>query len=79
MSCMFVPLSLSVFRYVIGAVITGQFLSVCLCATGVTSELLVTDHDISVPTTQCFLNYLLLAGTFGVYFSTRKRFRILYS
>ena len=53
--------------------VLGQFLSLCLCGTGVTSELLVTDYDISVPTTQCFFNYLLLALTFGVYFATKKR------
>ena len=52
----------------------GQFVSLCLCGTGVTSELLVSNYDISVPTTQAFLNYLLLALTFGVYFATRKRF-----
>jgi solute carrier family 35 protein F1/2 len=60
-------------RYVLGAVILGQFLSLCLCGTAVTSELLVSRHDVSVPTTQVFFNYLLLALTFGVYFATRKR------
>jgi solute carrier family 35 protein F1/2 len=61
-------------RYVLGAVFLGQFLSLCLCGTGVTSQVLVTDYDISVPTTQCFLNYVLLGLTFGVHFATKKRF-----
>ena len=33
----------------------------------------MTDHDISVPTTQCFINYLLLALTFGIHFATKDR------
>ena len=68
------PSLLPTSRYVLGAVVLGQFLSLCLCGTGVTSELLVSRHDISVPTTQCFINYLFLALTFGVYFATRKKY-----
>ncbi|KAJ7363595.1 hypothetical protein OS493_009755 [Desmophyllum pertusum] len=44
----------------------GQLLSWLLCGTGVFSQLLVTNHGIEIPTTQSFLNYLLL----GIVYTT---------
>ncbi|KAM7430957.1 hypothetical protein ABFA07_018400 [Porites harrisoni] len=38
----------------------GQLLSWFVCGTGVFSQLLVTNYSIEIPTTQSFLNYLLL-------------------
>lgn len=38
----------------------GQLLSWFVCGTGVFSQLLVTNYGIEIPTTQSFLNYLLL-------------------
>lgn len=56
------------------AIILGQFLSLLLCGTGVTSQLLETSFNIAVPTTQAFLNYALLAAVFGVTLATRDDF-----
>ncbi|RUS35024.1 hypothetical protein BC938DRAFT_476762 [Jimgerdemannia flammicorona] len=39
----------------------GQLLSLCITATNVTSTKLGTSYGISMPTTQTFLNYLILA------------------
>ena len=38
----------------------GQLLPWLVCGTGVFSQLLVTNYGIEIPTTQSFLNYLLL-------------------
>ena len=56
------------------AVILGQFLSLLLCGTGVTSQLLETDFNIAVPTTQAFINYAILAAIFGVALAARSDF-----
>jgi solute carrier family 35 protein F1/2 len=56
------------------AIILGQFLSLLLCGTGVTSQLLETNFNIAVPTSQAFLNYALLAAVFGVTLATRSDF-----
>ena len=56
------------------AIILGQFLSLLLCGTGVTSQLLETNFSIAVPTTQAFLNYVLLAAVFGIALATRSDF-----
>ena len=56
------------------AIILGQFLSFLLCGTGVTSQLLETNFNIAVPTTQAFLNYALLTAVFGVTLATRSDF-----
>ena len=64
-------------RFLLCSITLGQFLSLCLCGTGVTSELLEGKYDISVPTTQAFLNYVLLAMTFGVYLATKKKFLVI--
>jgi len=42
----------------------GQFISLLLCATGVFSKLLVL-RGVSLPTTQSFFNYVLLAVVYG--------------
>ena len=61
------------------AIILGQFLSLLLCGTGVTSQLLETNFNIAVPTTQAFLNYALLTAIFGVTLATRSDFlRVLW-
>lgn len=56
------------------ALFLGQFLSVLLCGTGVTSQLLVSRHDIAVPTTQTFISYVLLGGVYGVPVAVRSDF-----
>lgn len=48
------------FRKFLGILALGQLLSWLVCGTGVFSQLLVTNYDIAIPTTQSFLNYLLL-------------------
>ena len=52
----------------------GQILSLLLCGTGVLSQMLETNHSITVPTTQSFLNYVLLGAVFGVPLAVRKDF-----
>ncbi|XP_071956257.1 solute carrier family 35 member F1-like [Antedon mediterranea] len=47
-------------RDFIKLLIGGQILSLLICGTGVTSQLLNSEHGINAPTTQSFLNYLLL-------------------
>lgn len=54
--------------------ILGQFLSFLLCGTGVTSQLLVTDYSVSVPTTQLFLVYIFLGAVYGVPVVVRSDF-----
>ncbi|XP_031574432.1 solute carrier family 35 member F1-like [Actinia tenebrosa] len=44
----------------LGILFLGQMLSLCLCGTGIFSQLLEQDHHIKTPTTQSFLNYVLL-------------------
>lgn len=48
------------FRKFLAILALGQLLSWLVCGTGVFSQLLVTNYDIEIPTTQSFLNYLLL-------------------
>lgn len=52
----------------------GQALSVLLCGTGVTSQLLVSWYSVSSPTTQTFLTYLLLGMVYGVVVATKSDF-----
>ena len=52
----------------------GQFLSLLLCGTGVTSQLLVSRHDIEAPTSQTFITYVFLAAIFGVAVAIRSDF-----
>jgi len=56
------------------ALLLGQFLSALLCGTGVSSQLLFNKFSIEVPTTQAFLNYMLLGFIYGVPMATRKDF-----
>ena len=63
----------SYFRLVV-ALLLGQLLSVFLCATGTTSQLLEVKYSISVPTTQAFINYFLLGSVFGVTLAVRSDF-----
>lgn len=49
----------------IKALLLGQFLSLILTGTGVTSQLLSTDYNVSFPTTQSLLNYVLLFLVYG--------------
>lgn len=48
------------FRRFLGILALGQLLSWLVCGTGVFSQLLASDYGIEIPTTQSFLNYLLL-------------------
>lgn len=48
------------FRKFFAILALGQLLSWLVCGTGVFSQLLVTNYNIEIPTTQSFLNYLLL-------------------
>lgn len=56
------------------ALVLGQCLSALLCGTGVSSQLLFTRYKVEVPTTQAFLNYLLLGFLYGVPVAMRKDF-----
>ncbi|KAK6168608.1 hypothetical protein SNE40_019805 [Patella caerulea] len=55
---------------------TGQFLSLMLCGTAVTSGLL-QQYGINAPTSQCFLNYVLLSIVYGGYLGCRSGERTL--
>jgi len=48
------------FRKFLAILAVGQLLSWLVCGTGVFSQLLVTNYGIDIPTSQSFLNYLLL-------------------
>ena len=54
--------------------IIGQLLSLLLCGTGTTAQLLQVKYDVSIPTSLAFINYVLLALTFGVYLASRRDF-----
>ena len=56
------------------ALFLGQCLSILLCGTGTTSQLLDAWYHLSVPTTQVFIVYILLAAIFGSALATRKDF-----
>ena len=58
----------------LAALVLGQALSALLCGTGVSSQLLFSKHSIEVPTTQAFLNYLLLGFVYGVPMAMKKDF-----
>jgi hypothetical protein len=55
------PLPQSRWRDLARVVLFGQLISLCTCGTGVTSQALASNHSISIPTSQSFANYLLLA------------------
>ncbi|XP_030851326.1 solute carrier family 35 member F2-like [Strongylocentrotus purpuratus] len=50
----------------------GQVLSLLICGTGVTSQILNDTHGINAPTTQSFANYLLLALVYCTLLCLRK-------
>lgn len=53
----------------------GQLLSLFLCGTGVTSQLLESSpYNISVPATQTFLSYLSLGLVYGILVVVRSDF-----
>eukprot|EP00047_Mylnosiga_fluctuans_P006071 m.244655 g.244655 ORF g.244655 m.244655 type:complete len:362 (+) comp14491_c0_seq1:72-1157(+) len=52
-------------REKIKVVVFGQLISLLLCGTGVTSQLLVSNYNVAAPTLQLVLNYFLLATVFG--------------
>jgi solute carrier family 35 protein F1/2 len=54
--------------------VLGQFLSLLLCGTGVTSQLLVSNHSLSIPTTQVFFTYVFLGAVYGVMVAVRSDF-----
>ena len=54
------------FRKFLAILALGQLLSWLVCGTGVFSQLLVTNYNIEIPTSQSFLNYVLL----GVVYTT---------
>ena len=65
-------------RRLLVALLLGQCLSLLLCGTGTSSQLLEAWYHLSVPTTQVFVVYVLLAAIFGPALATRKDFlRIL--
>lgn len=53
------------------AVLLGQVLSGLLCATGVTSQLLQSQHGLEIPTAQSFVNYVLLCAVFTTWLACR--------
>ena len=56
------------------ALLLGQLLSLLLCGTGVTSQLLVTKYSVSAPTTQAFITYVFLGLVYGVAVAVRGDF-----
>ena len=58
---------LSSIKYITEGIVLGQILAICNAGTGVTSQLLTDKIQVKIPTTQSFLTYLLVAGTYGTY------------
>ncbi|VBB30061.1 unnamed protein product, partial [Acanthocheilonema viteae] len=52
-------------------IVYGQILSLCLCGTGVSSQLL-SNRGVNTPTAQSFLNYFLLSFIYGTMLVFRK-------
>ncbi|XP_033635676.1 solute carrier family 35 member F2-like [Asterias rubens] len=52
--------------------IGGQLLSLLICGTAITSQLLFDKYQVSAPTAQSFLNYLLLAVVYCVILACRR-------
>ena len=69
MTCMYL-----LCRHLLVALVLGQFLSLMLCGTGLTSSLLEVRYSIAVPTSQAFINYILLGMVFGVWLALNKKF-----
>lgn len=60
-----------VFRRTFRNIVYGQILSLCLCGTGVGSQLL-SNRGVNTPTAQSFLNYFLLSSIYGTALVFRK-------
>ncbi|XP_068698574.1 solute carrier family 35 member F1-like [Montipora foliosa] len=60
-------------RKFLGILALGQLLSWLVCGTGIFSQLLVTNYGIEIPTSQSFLNYLLLGLAYTTALSCRPR------
>lgn len=65
-------------RFFWKALLLGQFISILLCGTGVTSGLLA-DMGVHIPTAQSFVNYVLLCLTFTMVLACRTSDRNLKS
>ena len=61
-------------RNLLLALLGGQIISLLLCGTGVTSQALQYFYKISIPTTQLFLTYFVLACVFFPTLAVRKNF-----
>ena len=59
---------LKVNKQIILAIVFGQILSIFICGTAVSSGYL-SQIDVAIPVTQSFLNYLLIAFTYGMFFT----------
>lgn len=53
-------------RFWVGLIL-GQFLSICISTTNVTTRLMSEKYQLNIPTTQSFGNYVLLAIVFSCY------------
>ncbi|KAF9905956.1 hypothetical protein BX616_000872 [Lobosporangium transversale] len=62
-------------RRVLTIVLLGQFLALCITATTILTTELAQTNNISIPTTQSFLNYLVL----GVVYTTITLFKVGFS
>uniref|UniRef100_A0A2K6VW95 EamA domain-containing protein n=1 Tax=Onchocerca volvulus TaxID=6282 RepID=A0A2K6VW95_ONCVO len=60
-----------ILRRIFRNIFYGQILSLCLCGTGVSSQLL-SDRGVNTPTAQNFLNYFLLSSIYGTMLVFRK-------
>ncbi|GAM19783.1 hypothetical protein SAMD00019534_029580 [Acytostelium subglobosum LB1] len=49
------------FKQKINGLLIGQLISLCICGTGVFSQLLSMNYNINIPTAQSLLNYILLS------------------
>lgn len=59
-------------RDVLKPILYGQFLSLLICGTAVTSNYLVQDYGADIPLTQGLCNYVLLALVYGIIFSQKR-------
>ncbi|VDM50255.1 unnamed protein product [Toxocara canis] len=64
------------FRRTFRIVVLGQILSLCLCGTGVASQLL-TQQQVNTPAAQSFLNYFFLCSIYGTILVFRSGERAL--
>ncbi|KAJ1929572.1 hypothetical protein IWQ60_001059 [Tieghemiomyces parasiticus] len=62
-------------RHTVKILAIGQLLSLCITGTTVCSNKLATEYGVSIPTTQSFLNYVLLTLVYLPYTLYRRGFR----